>query len=167
MLGHWPSRAIVVMPSDYSEAVITKAWGSANKSCCSQSQRLPSSSADGCSWAQNCHAIPTQYAPGPYYYPVLGYGGGCDGDAARYCMQRFRSCDPGQRDLSWLTMDIGTRVLEPISEKPHPLRRRQRIFRFCTAIERQNRSTCSPRKWSCNLSRSARREMLPWAVAAI
>ncbi len=36
------------------------------------------------------------YAPGPYYYPGPGYyEGGYDGDAVRYCMQRFRSYDPG------------------------------------------------------------------------
>lgn len=33
------------------------------------------------------------YAQGPYYYPATpGYYGG---DAVRYCMQRFRSYDPG------------------------------------------------------------------------
>ncbi len=35
------------------------------------------------------------YAPGPYYYPGPGYYGGYYGDAVRYCMQRFRSYDPG------------------------------------------------------------------------
>ena len=32
------------------------------------------------------------YAPGPYYYPGPGYYAG---DAVRYCMQRFKSYDPG------------------------------------------------------------------------
>lgn len=31
------------------------------------------------------------YAPGPYNYPAPGY---YEGDAVRYCMQRFRSYDP-------------------------------------------------------------------------
>ena len=36
------------------------------------------------------------YAPGPYYSPGPGYyGGGYGGDPVRYCMQRFRSYDPG------------------------------------------------------------------------
>ena len=35
------------------------------------------------------------YAQGPYYYPAPGYYGGYEGDAVRYCMQRFRSYDPG------------------------------------------------------------------------
>ncbi len=36
------------------------------------------------------------YGPGPYYYPAPGYyGGGYEADAVRYCMQRFRSYDPG------------------------------------------------------------------------
>jgi len=36
------------------------------------------------------------YGPGPYYYPAPGYyGGGYEVDAVRYCMQRFRSYDPG------------------------------------------------------------------------
>lgn len=32
------------------------------------------------------------YAPGPYYYPAPGY---YEGNAVRYCMQRFKSYDPG------------------------------------------------------------------------
>jgi hypothetical protein len=36
------------------------------------------------------------YAQGPYYYPGPGYyGGDYQGDPVRYCMQRFRSYDPG------------------------------------------------------------------------
>jgi hypothetical protein len=34
------------------------------------------------------------YGPGPYYAPPV-YGGPPPGDAVAYCMQRFRSYDPG------------------------------------------------------------------------
>lgn len=37
-------------------------------------------------------AAPRYYGPGPYYY---GYEPGYGGNAVAYCMQRFRSYDPG------------------------------------------------------------------------
>ncbi|MGD0027238.1 MAG: BA14K family protein [Xanthobacteraceae bacterium] len=38
-------------------------------------------------------AAPYYYGPGPYYAPV--YAAPPPGDAVAYCMQRFRSYDPG------------------------------------------------------------------------
>ena len=39
---------------------------------------------------------PAYYYPPPYYYgPPAGYYGGPPDDAVAYCMQRFKSYDPG------------------------------------------------------------------------
>ena len=45
-------------------------------------------------------ASPYYYGPSPYYgpgpyYPAPGYVGPAPGDAVAYCMQRFKSYDPG------------------------------------------------------------------------